>query len=198
MEIRLILLRRAGTRLPAKNNNSPDHRIRNHPPDNHCKTGSHVQMKKVMTKLILWCALTVFFYSCSVSREAFNPEKKYSVEALQQDYRLFRNILEDSHPGIYWYTPKDSMNTVFENGYRSIRDSMTEPQFKNILSSVVTSIQCGHTSVRYSKNYSEWQDTAKVKLFPFGLKFWNDTMVVTLNINRKRFHPQTRYYTHRN
>jgi hypothetical protein len=142
-------------------------------------------MKNVLSKLILWPALAVFLFSCSVNREAFNPEKKYRAEELQQDYRLFRNILEDSHPGLYWYTSKDSMNAVFDKGFRNIRDSMTEPQFKNILSSVVTAIQCGHTSVRYSKNYSDWQDTAKVKLFPFGLKFWNDTMVVTLNINRK-------------
>ena len=144
-----------------------------------------MKKKKALLNLSVIWALAVLFGSCTASRDLFNPEKKFSPSQLRSDYSLFRNILEDSHPGLYWYTSKDSMDAIFDNGYRSIRDSMTEPQFKGLLSYVITAIHCGHTSVRYSKDYSAWQDTARVKLFPFGMKFWGDTMVITLNINRK-------------
>ena len=141
------------------------------------------QMKKI-TYLFYWAAL-VFSVSCKTSKEAFNPSKKYPVAQLQSDYKLFRNILEDSHPGLYWYTSKDSMDYFFENGYSRIKDSMTEMQFRNLLSYVITKINCGHTSVRNSRQYNEYLDTAKQKLFPLGMKFWGDTMIVTANINRK-------------
>jgi hypothetical protein len=127
----------------------------------------------------------IFCFSCKTSKEAFDPTKKYAPEKLKEDYKLFRNILEESHPGLYWYTSRDSMDYYFNNGYSAIKDSMTEPQFRNVLAYVITKIDCGHTSVRYSKRYSDYIDTANIALFPLGLKFWQDTMIVTVNINRK-------------
>ena len=140
-------------------------------------------MKKI-THLFYWAAL-LFFISCKTRKEAFNPSKKYPVAQLQSDYKLFRDILEESHPGLYWYTPKDSMDYFFDKGYSRINDPMTEMQFRNVLSYVVTKVNCGHTSVRNSRQYNEYLDTAKLKLFPLGIKFWGDTMIVTANINRK-------------
>jgi hypothetical protein len=134
---------------------------------------------------LFWGTTIIFCFSCRTGREAFDPNKKYAPEELKEDYALFRNILEESHPGIYWYTPKDSMDDVFNNGYSQIHDSMTEPQFRNLLSYVITKVNCGHTSVRHSKDYSDYLDTAKIKLFPLGMKCWADTMIVTVNINRK-------------
>ncbi len=127
----------------------------------------------------------VFCFSCKTTHETFDPYKKYSPQKLNEDYAIFRNILEESHPGLYWYTPRDSMDYFFNKGFSQITDSMTEPQFRNILSYVVAKINCGHTAVRYSKQYSAYLDTANLSLFPLGLKFWGDTMIVTVNINRK-------------
>src|ERR1700710_1632715 len=106
-------------------------------------------MKKIIY-LFLWF-LFAFCLSCTTNKEAFNPNKKYSPEILQQDYSLFRNILEESHPALYWYTPKDSIDYFFNKGYTQLKDSMTEPQFRNLLTYVATKIDCGHTSVRHSK-----------------------------------------------
>jgi hypothetical protein len=122
---------------------------------------------------------------CSSSKTATHPLQKYPPEQLRKDYRLFRNILEESHPSLYWFTPKDSMDYFFDWGYRQLRDSMNERDFRMVLSYVVTQIKCGHTSVRGSKRYSRYLDTAKLKLFPLNMKIWGDTMVVTSNINRR-------------
>lgn len=123
--------------------------------------------------------------SCS-SRHAFDPNRKFAPEQLRQDYTLFRNILEESHPSLYWFTPKDSMDLYFSNGYRQITDSMTEPQFRNVISTVISKVKCGHTSVRYSKKYSAYIDTARQRMFPFTVKvFGPDSMAVVSNLNRK-------------
>src|SRR5512147_2928782 len=55
--------------------------------------------------------------------------RKYSADDLRVDFDVMRGIMENFHPSLYWYTPKDSMDMLF-NGYRAaIRDSMTQQQF---------------------------------------------------------------------
>ena len=122
---------------------------------------------------------------CSGPRKAFNPNKEYSKEKLQQDYRLFRAILEESHPSLYWYTTKDSLNYYFDQGYSQIGDSMTEPQFRTLLSYVIARIDCGHTSIRSSKSYAHYMDTLRAPQFPLGIKFWDDTAAIYSNLNRR-------------
>jgi hypothetical protein len=122
--------------------------------------------------------------SCTSSRKTYNPEKKYPPAVIREDYTLFRQILESSHPSIYWYTPKDSMDYYFDQGYKSLNDSMTEIQFRDQLAYVIAKIDCGHTSMKGSKAYSKYVDTASSKAFPFAMKFWSDTMVITANLRK--------------
>src|SRR5690606_24002401 len=116
---------------------------------------------------------------------AFSPAKKYSVDQLKKDYSIYRNVLEEAHPGLYWYTSKDSMDYYFNWGEAQLADSMTEPSFRKVLAYVTAKINCGHTSVRPSKKWSKFQDTSAIwRVFPLSFKLWPDTAVVTGNLNR--------------
>ena len=84
-----------------------------------------------------------------------------------------RTILEEHHPGLYWYTPKDSMDYYFHEGAAQLKDSMTEPEFRKVLTYVTSKINCGHTSVRSSKPYSKYLDTVRSKIFPLSMKIWS-------------------------
>src|SRR4051812_43502392 len=77
--------------------------------------------------------LAMVISGCGSLKSSFDPNKQYPKEALQEDYHLFREILEDAHPSLYWYGSKDSLDYYFDKGYGSIRDSMTEPQFRTLL-----------------------------------------------------------------
>jgi Peptidase family S41 len=140
-----------------------------------------IRLLKTITCLSVFVFL---FVSCSSSKKTYNPGKKYPVNVLQSDYVLFRNILETAHPSLYWYTPKDSMDYYFDQVYKSLKDSMTEIQFRNRLAYVISKIDCGHTSIKGSKAFSKYVDTAYSAAFPFALKFWSDTMVITANLRR--------------
>lgn len=132
--------------------------------------------------LLILCAV---ISGCGAGKAGFSPNKKYSVEQLRRDYTLYQKILEESHPGLYWYTSKDSMDQFFKWGEDQIKDSMTEPAFRKILTYVTSQINCGHTSVRSSKKWSKYQDTVGIwRVFPLSFKLWPDTMVVTGNLNR--------------
>lgn len=122
--------------------------------------------------------------SCRVSKN-FNPEVKYAPEVIQKDYAVFRSVLEAEHPGLYWYTPKDSMNAFFEEGARRLHDSLTEIGFRTVLSYVISKIRCGHTSVFPSKQWYRAADSFWRHPFPLSLKIWPDTAVVTGNLNRR-------------
>jgi len=136
-------------------------------------------------KTALWiCAACCMGISCSSSLKTYDPQRKYSPAKIQADYTLFRRILETSHPSIYWYTTKDSMNYYFDQVYKTLGDSMTESEFHDQLAYVISKINCGHTSTKSSKSFTHYLDTAFSKAFPFAMKFWSDTMVITANLRR--------------
>lgn len=131
----------------------------------------------------LW-AVVICLTSCTVSRTSI-VDKKYPAKKLREDYRIFQGALEESHPGLYWFTPKADIDKDFADGYAAISDSMTERQFRTLLLKVITPIRCGHTTVSYSRKYSRYLDTAGLILFPLAFKVWKDTLAVTANLNRR-------------
>ena len=117
-------------------------------------------------------------FSCAASKN-YNPNKKFAKEVLQEDYSLLRNIFEEKHPSLYWYTSRDSMNHVFDAGYDAIADSMTELQFAwKIIAPLTSAIHCGHTSFSMSKKWNHFIKKRTIPSFPLYVKVWSDTMMV--------------------
>lgn len=139
-----------------------------------------------MRRISILLFFVLLLAGCGVSKSSFSPVKKYSPQQLERDYSLYQEILEQHHPSLYWYTSKDSMDYYFNIGRRQLKDSMTEPEFRKVLSFVTAKINCGHTSIRSSRTWLKYYDTARLgKMFPLSMKIWNDTMLVTANLNRK-------------
>jgi C-terminal processing protease CtpA/Prc len=111
--------------------------------------------------------------------------KKMTVQQMRADMGLLKKILEANHPSLYWYIPKDSLDGIYNEVYASLNDSLTEIQFRNKLSTWITAIKCGHTTVRLSKKLSKELSKNKLPQFPLQLKVWGDTMVVLSNAFRK-------------
>jgi hypothetical protein len=141
-------------------------------------------------RILPFLLLILVLAGCSAGRSSFSPYKKYPPQQLQKDYSVFRDLLEEAHPGLYWYTSKDSMDRYFDWGRQQLNDSLTEVDFRKVLSYVTAKINCGHTSVRASKGYLKKQDSLTfLRIFPLSLKIWEgtngDTMVVAANLNRR-------------
>lgn len=135
-------------------------------------------------RLFSWLLIIIFFCSCGVGRNtAFSPGRKFAPEKLKEDFSILRNIYEKSHPGIYWYTPKDSMDYFFDKAYVALKDSLTEPQFKNIISQTIQHIQCGHSSTKYSKEYETYLADTRFYQLPLQLKVLNDSLIFLFNAN---------------
>ncbi len=137
-------------------------------------------------KILFFFLMIALLCSCAATNKSYSPNKKYPKQELQQDYLLLRNILEQKHPSLYWYTSKDSMDMYFDKYYNAIEDSMTEQRFGwKILAPLTHQLHCGHTSFGMSKSFNKWARDKRFAAFPLFLKFWNDTMAVTANLNKK-------------
>jgi hypothetical protein len=150
--------------------------------------------KKTMHKFFLFIRIhyftsllaIVFLCSCATHKTGnYNPLNKIAPSSLQKDFTLLQNILEKEHPSIYWYTSKLEMDKAFANARLQLNDSLSELQFRRIVSTVVAKIKCGHTSVRSSKKFEKWFNKAKLSYFPFAARVYNDTIVATYNLYRK-------------
>lgn len=138
-------------------------------------------------KILFYCLLSsaaLLLVSCAGTGSRYAAGKKYSPTELKNDLALFKNILDDAHPGFYWFTPKHQMDEYFNRAKEAITDSLSERAFRTGLMYLAEKIKCGHTTIRFSKSYSEYLDTAKEAVFPITVYFWKDSAMVWNNINR--------------
>ncbi len=136
--------------------------------------------------LYLIIILATLLYGCAAGKASWSPAKKYSPQQLEKDFAIYQDILEKHHPGLYWYTPKDSMDHYFQKGRQLLKDSMNEAEFRKVLSYVTSKINCGHTSVRSSKAAGRYVDSSRsFSIFPLSMKLWDDTMVVSATLLRR-------------
>ncbi|MBL7752309.1 MAG: peptidase S41, partial [Chitinophagaceae bacterium] len=106
-----------------------------------------------MNKIILGILIPLLLTACTASRKT-RAVPNIAPTALQEDYRVFRNLLESTHPSTYWYTSKPAMDSVFDWGMTQLADSMNERNFRKLLSYVYAHVHCGHSTIRSSKNYN--------------------------------------------
>ncbi|MFT3748630.1 MAG: S41 family peptidase [Agriterribacter sp.] len=140
-------------------------------------------MRQFLSVILL---LSVICFNISCSKKLYAPSRKFAAEDLKKDYTLLREVLEKFHPALYWYTPKDSMDYFFDKYYSAITDSMTRQQFGfQVLAPLTTKIRCGHTSFSYPAAYNRKMRETPPPSIPLYMKIWPDTMVLTLNLNKK-------------
>jgi Peptidase family S41 len=146
----------------------------------------HIYLIRIaVIRLLPLFFMAALLASCATTKN-YSPNKKYGKAELQEDYTLLKNILQSKHPSLYWYTSKDSMDMYFNRYYQAIGDSMTEQQFGwKVLAPLTDKIHCGHTSFGMSKAYNRWSANKRFPSFPLFIRIWNDSMVVTGNLNRK-------------
>lgn len=82
----------------------------------------------------------------------------FSVEQVQSDFKFLRRILEEAHPGMYWYTPKDSMDRAFEQVFQQLNRPLTEKEVFYLWAPLITKINCGHTYLIHSQAFDAQKD----------------------------------------
>ena len=122
-------------------------------------------LKIISITLILYITVAVTY--CQAQNDY---AKKIPPELLKQDFRVLRDSLQNLHAGLYRYKTEGEMNALFDRCYQHLDHPMTETDFFAIVSSLVSSIEDGHTECFLP------QDMIKaiiggVKIFPIQPKY---------------------------
>ena len=106
------------------------------------------------------------------------PAAKIEPKLLQEDFRIFRNALEEGHSGIYRYTLKAEMDRRFDEAAKQIIGPMSALELYRLLAPVVAAIKCGHTAVLPPRDV-QIAIAKTIPLFPFDVEVL-DRKVYTL------------------
>jgi C-terminal processing protease CtpA/Prc len=131
--------------------------------------------------------ISLLFSSCiSTKNPTYQFNQKYSSQAVKEDLATLKEVFTYRHPALHWHITEDSLNLIYNQIYNSITDSLTEQQARNKIATWVSFIRCGHTSVRFSKQYNKEASKHIYPIFPLLLKAWGkDSVVVLARYNKE-------------
>lgn len=101
------------------------------------------------------------------------------ISRLQEDFALFRQALEEAHPGLHRYKSRMQIDSLFESARNRLDHAMTRQEFYQSLSPVISAIGCGHTKLHLDENWSNNCFFNTHNVFPWKLFFSGDKAWVT-------------------
>jgi len=109
----------------------------------------------------------------------YTPDHLYAVDGLHQDLRFLKSVLEEAHPSLYRYTPKDTIDLKFEAADKQLTHPMTEMEFWKIATPLVAVIRSGHTGIYPSSNYATWSNKHLLQRMPLSVFIDGDNLYVS-------------------
>lgn len=134
-----------------------------------------VHSKRISLLLII---ISVTFNSCSQS--AADTVPGISSGFLKQDFEIFRDSVEQLHPGLYRYRSKNELDRLFDSSYSVLNARMPVTEFYLLLRNLVSNIQDGHTSCNLPSELAN-EYIANAKIFPVQLRFINEKAYIPCN-----------------
>ena len=105
-------------------------------------------------------------------RPAPSLDQVFQPDQLKEDVKVLRKALEEGHPGLYLYTPKEEFDQKFEQVDKTFDRPMTLREFYLEVAPLVEKVYCGHTYFDLPpKLLKSLQKEAA--LFPLPLAFLN-------------------------
>jgi hypothetical protein len=132
-------------------------------------------MKKLTIILFLIITKTAF-------SQNFGSFPKIEKEKLQRDLDLLHQGLDKFHSGMYWYTPKDSVDLAFQNAKSRINTDLNAIEFHKIIAPLVALSREDHTDIFLPKNIIEERNTNEtIRFLPLMVKFLGEKMYCISN-----------------
>ncbi len=139
-------------------------------------------MMKLNFRGILIFLLTAFLFLCpGIGVSGQEATDAYSPEELQEDFALFRSVLEQVHGGFARYSSEEDMTALFEKARVRLNAPGTERQFYGILAPLIGAINDGHTGIDPSRRFDRRLTRARI-FFPLRLRFLSGRAYVVENL----------------
>jgi hypothetical protein len=112
---------------------------------------------------------------------AYDSAARFPIAQLRADLTYVRQALEEAHPALYWYTPKDSLDHAFARAEAALTHPMAEPEYWRLLQQLVVQVHCGHTRVQHSAAYRGWFRKQTHSYLPFLVAVRDNRLFITEN-----------------
>ena len=126
-----------------------------------------------MTKTILLTVLSFFTFIC------YSQTKETKI-GLLSDLKIYREIIETSHTGMYLYTPKPVFDTLFKKLKSDIKSEKvkTDKDFFLAISRIHTKMNCGHSNIFTPHSFISDITKNQKAFLPLKVKFIKDTLII--------------------
>jgi hypothetical protein len=129
----------------------------------------------MISRVLSLLFLCVTFVSHS---QDYGGLRKIEKEQLERDFELLKQGIEKHHSGLYWYTPKDSVDKAFSNGLEEIQSDLNEIEFFKTVSPIVSLTREDHTNISFSNETVKFLNE-EASYFPFKIVFLDKKMYIT-------------------
>ncbi|MEO8088372.1 MAG: S41 family peptidase [Bacteroidota bacterium] len=122
--------------------------------------------------------------------QAQPAETQFSVTELQSDFTNLRSRYESNLANLYLYTPKQTLDNVFDSLYYNLK-AMSAREFYSYITPLSSVIKDGHSNIfpgnEVTKAYNEHS-----KFFPFNIYWSENKLFITKNFSSdSSLHPGT-------
>jgi Peptidase family S41 len=135
-------------------------------------------MKKISNYLLALCL-------CFISHVLFAQmdsltTKVMNVKEMQEDFTYLRKVLEETHAGLYRYTPKAQMQAKMDSIAGLLNQNMPFYDYYRLIAFLIAEIHCAHTNAMPVRGLENWYvNTAKT--FPYSIQWVDNKFFVVLN-----------------
>jgi hypothetical protein len=142
-----------------------------------------MQFSKFLILILILCSVSL---NTRAQKQPSLLTKKYPPQQLREDAILFRDVMLAMHPAIGIYKGRDFYEGLLENFVDSIKDSLTEKEFRLKLKLVVDEFRCGHTEVLYSREFYRQVRKLKLNYSPYVFIPIQNKVYLLANLNRQK------------
>ncbi|MGG9962053.1 S41 family peptidase [Ferruginibacter sp. SUN106] len=132
-------------------------------------------MRILFFSLLICCHVAAF-----CQNNNFNPEQRFSIEQLQNDFNFLRTKLEKKHPQLYLYTAKEKLSLFLDSLYQTITVPLTAQEFYQHISLLNSIIKDGHTMFLPGEQLTNYYNE-HAGFFPFYIAVIKNKMYVRMN-----------------
>lgn len=109
-------------------------------------------------RLPVFAILIFWSTNLSAQEQPFDPNEKYHPDSLKRWTTSVMKAISEKHPGFYWYTSKQTFDTLIDSTLQTIQDSLTELDYYRKVKPLFAQIGCMHTGISLSKEYQDHLD----------------------------------------
>lgn len=93
-------------------------------------------------------------------------QKQLTVSELQEDFQFYREMLEETHPALYRYTPKAIMQARLDSMEKLLNQPMFVYDFYQLLAAFNADIRCAHSAIVPARKLRPYM-MKSIKTLPF-------------------------------